>query len=237
MASNNKEIDLNWIKHNARTGDIILCSGKSIFSLLIKVATFSSWSHVGVIVRLKRENQDLSIIDQVYVLQSIIHSEDDMKDVLQRDLVSSGVQVNKIEDVIRVEEGKLYYRQLLDMGKFKLRPIKKDNKKFLEEAAQKPYETDLFQLVNSVTGINLYHDPSSYFCSEIVADFYYHMKFATMENNTYPNNFTPASFGEDPAYPIKLEPGYKFGEIYKVLPLSVVIQPVASKFTIMSKYK
>ncbi len=213
------EVDINWIKENARTGDIILVSGKSLFSLLIKAATFSRWSHVGVIVRLKRQNSTLKSLvqNEVYVLQSIVHSESEMHDVLDRDLVDSGVQLNRIEDVLRVERGKIYYRQLLDTGPGAVRYINKTNSDFIKYASRKQYENDLSQLINSVLALNHVEDPSSYFCSEIVADFYFHMGFASRDGNTIPNNFTPASFGKDAAYPIVLQKGYMLGDIFKIV--------------------
>ncbi len=213
-----KEVDMNWIRKNARTGDIILVSGRSFFSWTIKIATFSNWSHVGVVIRQKSTNPNLKqlIKDEIYVLQSLIHSEDDLPDVMKRILTSTaGVQVNRIEDVIDVEQDKIYYRQLL--GPKTPRTISRGNSNFIKHVSKKDYEKDVLQLISSVGAINIEEDPSSYFCSELVADFYFHMKFALRERNVIPNNFTPASFGESPTYPIILEKGYTFGEVYKII--------------------
>lgn len=212
-----EEVDLEWIKKNARTGDIILCSGGSFFSFVIKAVTMSSFSHIGVIIRLERENSSLDLLkrDQVYVLQSTIHAESELHDVLQRELTLDGVQVNTIESVMEVEKH-MYYKQLLDDGPFKKRPIDKKRALILKDLALKPYERDLLELGNSVLGVNTKAGPNSYFCSELVVAFYFLMGFASEKNNGYPNNYTPASFEEGNQHSIVLNPGYKFGELLKV---------------------
>lgn len=52
------------LRHEIRSGDIILCSGNSIFSTLIQKATGSIWSHVGFILR-------VDAIDRIMVLESV----------------------------------------------------------------------------------------------------------------------------------------------------------------------
>lgn len=52
------------LRHEIRSGDILLCSGNSVFSTLIQRATGSSWSHVGFILR-------LDSIDRIMVLESV----------------------------------------------------------------------------------------------------------------------------------------------------------------------
>jgi hypothetical protein len=52
------------IHSEIRSGDILLCSGNTVFSNLIKKATRSIWSHVAFILR-------LDIIDRVIVLESV----------------------------------------------------------------------------------------------------------------------------------------------------------------------
>lgn len=47
-----------------RSGDLLLCSGTSVFSSLIQTTTNSIWSHVGFIIR-------LPAIDRIMVLESV----------------------------------------------------------------------------------------------------------------------------------------------------------------------
>ena len=52
------------IRDEVRTGDLILCSGSSGFSKLIRWATGNPWSHVALAVRLEP-------LDKVVVLESV----------------------------------------------------------------------------------------------------------------------------------------------------------------------
>lgn len=52
------------IHNQIRSGDILFCSGNSIFSTLIKKATRSIWSHVAFILR-------VDAIDRIIVLESV----------------------------------------------------------------------------------------------------------------------------------------------------------------------
>lgn len=52
------------LRHDVRSGDILLCSGNSVFSTLIQKATGSVWSHVAFILR-------VDPIDRIMVLESV----------------------------------------------------------------------------------------------------------------------------------------------------------------------
>jgi|SRR5579885_2538186 hypothetical protein len=52
------------LRHDIRSGDILLCSGNSMFSNLIQKATRSVWSHVGFILR-------VDSIERIMVLESV----------------------------------------------------------------------------------------------------------------------------------------------------------------------
>jgi len=52
------------IKHEIRTGDLILCSGDALFSRMIRLVTGSPWSHVALVAR-------VDAIDRVMVLESV----------------------------------------------------------------------------------------------------------------------------------------------------------------------
>lgn len=52
------------IKDDIRSGDLLLCSGQSVFSTLIKSTTGSVWSHVAFLLRIEP-------IDRIIVLESV----------------------------------------------------------------------------------------------------------------------------------------------------------------------
>jgi len=54
----------NALRHEIRSGDLLLCSGNFVFSNLIQKATQSVWSHVAFILRLDQ-------IDRIMLLESV----------------------------------------------------------------------------------------------------------------------------------------------------------------------
>ncbi|MBX3708185.1 MAG: hypothetical protein KIT56_06225 [Gammaproteobacteria bacterium] len=52
------------LRHTIQSGDILLCSGSSVFSTLIQKATNSIWSHVGFVLR-------VDSIERIMVLESV----------------------------------------------------------------------------------------------------------------------------------------------------------------------
>ncbi len=54
----------NQLRHDIKSGDILLCSGNAAFSNMIKQVTKSVWSHVAFILR-------LDAIDRIMVLESV----------------------------------------------------------------------------------------------------------------------------------------------------------------------
>jgi len=52
------------LRHEIRSGDILLCSGNAVFSNMIKQATRSIWSHVAFVLR-------LDVIDRIMLLESV----------------------------------------------------------------------------------------------------------------------------------------------------------------------
>ncbi len=52
------------IRNSIKSGDLLLCSGNSIMSTMIKGATQSVWSHVAFVIH-------LAVIDRIMVLESV----------------------------------------------------------------------------------------------------------------------------------------------------------------------
>ena len=57
-------LDYNTARNHIRSGDILLCSGSSLFSTLIQKASHSVWSHIAFIIR-------LDAIERLMVLESV----------------------------------------------------------------------------------------------------------------------------------------------------------------------
>jgi hypothetical protein len=58
------ELTYEQARNEIKSGDVLLCSGNTMFSKLIQRATGSMWSHVGFILR-------LDAIDRIMVMESV----------------------------------------------------------------------------------------------------------------------------------------------------------------------
>lgn len=138
---------------NLKPGDIILFSGQGVISNLIKIGTWSKWSHVGIMI-------SKGLVAESTTLSNI-------KDWIKNENVE-GVQIVPLEDRLKSYEGKVSLRRLkrpmesLDVCAM----IDEFNKQHL-----KPYEKNTWELLKSgidwlpSTNDNL----DSVFCSELVA--------------------------------------------------------------------
>jgi len=207
------------VLEKAKTGDIILVSGGSFFSSIIKCFTLSEWSHVGVIIK------GITIKGRRYegpfVLQALISNEGH-KDYLENCRISAGVQLNKLDEVIDREKGKICWRKFSKWGKPDFIPLYKSNTTFIKKSCQLPYKLNLTELLGVISHANTHAGDSSYFCSELVAEFYFvsekvagsrRNRYALRKNNYFfANNIKPSQFGEESNDPFIFESGYTLGE-------------------------
>lgn len=148
-------------------GDVIAFGGKGHFSEIIKFATFSEVSHVGVVLHTK-----IPADEHGRYFNQIIES------TSLRGF--NGVSVSRMSDRIDSYEGELWWLPLQD----EIRTSKFDQVKFYDflfDKAQKRIEYDLPQAIKSAIDVldNLpfgMHGPSynredfsKFFCSELVA--------------------------------------------------------------------
>lgn len=203
------EVTLDYLKNNAQTGDIILVSGESFFSKLIKFVTDTPWTHVGVIVVLNGHR---------FVFQSLNSSNEVLEDYLENKLISEGVQLNDLEGTILADMDKIYYRKLIRPDNVNEIAFFNRSNAFMKKERTKLYEKDLIELANSVLGNNRYRNTSTYFCSELVAEWFFYTGYATETDPFFPSsNYTPDSFSDTPNREFKLNPPYKFGQIMKIV--------------------
>lgn len=150
-----------------KPGDVIAFGGKGHFSEIIKFATFSDVSHVGVILQTKIPEDDTDRFFNQIIESTSLHG-------------FNGVNVSRFSDRLNTYEGDLWWLPL----KKDLRKKSFDQKKFYDflfnqAKLRKPYDTP--QAINSVIDAldNLpfgLHGPgynredfSKFFCSELVA--------------------------------------------------------------------
>ena len=202
-----ENFNMRKLERTANTGDILLFSGSSLFSKSIKFITDTPWTHVAVVIR-KGKN--------VFVLQAIFETSKKYYDYLTKTWRNSGVMLNRLSDVIVEDEGKVYYRKLKMKGGRVFDPIVVEN--FLDSVSGKRYEMDPFILLSSPSRGNIGEDPSSYFCSELVIDFW--RANGLLDEKYYrvnPQNVIPSDFVyEDTQAQFKLKEWAKLGPLYKL---------------------
>ena len=92
---------------NLETGDILLFNGNYFLSHLIEYLTGSIYSHIGIIII--NPNFENKILEGIYVLESGYESKPDIED----NRVKYGVQLTKLDDIIKNYDGKLFVRKLI----------------------------------------------------------------------------------------------------------------------------
>lgn len=171
------------IRDELKTGDIVLFSGKGAFSDLIKYASMSRWSHVGMVVKIPE-------YDFVTVWESTTLS--NIKD-LDTGNANKGVQLVPLSARVDKYSGGMSIRRLegSDLGSAALSKLMT----LRAELKGKRYERGKMELFKSLWdgkfGLNE-KDLSSIFCSELVAEAY--QCLGLLDTDLPSNEYTPADF-------------------------------------------
>ncbi len=194
------------VRADLKTGDLVLFSGASFFSSVIKWAVGGRWSHVGVVVRSPQFPGRVLLWEATTLA--------DIADV-ERGHAAPGVQLVPLSD-----------RLARYAGEFKLRaldkPITPDMDAALTrrraELSGRPYETDKLELFHAAFDgwfAQLRRERlHSLFCSELVAEAYQAMGLLPEPPHGPPSNeYTPRDFARRSA---KLLRGYALGKIVAI---------------------
>jgi hypothetical protein len=183
--------NLSEIVNEIRTGDLIMFSGISIFSYVIRASTMSIYSHCGIIYIEPSTNEI-----------TVIHSVSDNSSVcIDTNFNASGVVRSRLSDII--DSG---YYDTIDIYKVNRSINISGNElmKIYKHYMLKSYEIHLLELMGSaldckcsgVECIKNRRNEDSFFCSELVATIY--EKLGLVKLNDCPNEYTPydvTSFG------------------------------------------
>lgn len=146
--------------NNVKSGDIIAFSGVSLFSRVIKIATKSQISHVGIAI----ERNGI-----MYVCESTTENKE--PDALTGKLIK-GVQLHKLKDRVKAYNGKVYYLKLK-------KELTKEEEETLRQSIldthKKEVEYDMIQAIGSSLDLgrfDLLNDKNNYklFCSELCCE-------------------------------------------------------------------
>ena len=156
-------------RKNINTGDILLFSGKGLFSSLIRLATFSKISHVGIAY---------VIGGDIYCWESTSLSKG-----------KKGVQISLLSNRVQSYNGKIWVRHL----QCKHTPLFYSGLRELRrELKDKPYERNIWELIGSAMPWRNKSNLKSVFCSELVAEAYKRM--GILHTKLPSNEFTPKDF-------------------------------------------
>jgi hypothetical protein len=173
----------------------VLFSGRSRMSEGIKWATFSEWSHVGMVVYMPPGSGPLA--DTVLLWEST--TVDNLKDVLDG-VTRCGVQLVLLSDRIQSYPGSVALRRL---------SVHRDPAMFDALAAlrlklrQRPFEESRLELMRAAFDgpfdlVPGSEDLTSLFCSELVAEAYQAMGLlAEHGDGRASNEYTPQDFAGD----------------------------------------
>lgn len=152
-------------RNQMKPGDVIAFSGKGNFSEIIKWATRSNVSHVGVILQSKLvidSNPQAGMFNQIIESTSLNGF--------------SGVNISRLSDRIATYEGEMWWLPLSEGTRSQLKL--KEFYDFLIHQDHKPYDTpqaiksalDAFDNTPGLSGLTKnVEDFSKFFCSELVA--------------------------------------------------------------------
>ncbi len=168
-----------------RTGDLVLFSGKGGASAGIKWATFSRWSHVGMIVVLPE--YDLVTVWESSTIATLPD--------IDTNAPNKGVQLVPLSGRLEQYDGEIAVRQLQDV-EFSQENIR-SLMQLRRELAGRKYEEEKLQLIcaawDHAFGRNT-EDLSSLFCSELVAEAY--QRLGLLDEDKPSNEYVPADFSD-----------------------------------------
>ncbi len=178
------------IRDKIRTGDIILFSGKSIVSHLIRMFTKSKWSHVSMALRMPE--YDVVFIWEPTSLLSL-------KDAIDGK-AKYGAKLELLSERLRMYDGEVAIRHLIGID---LDIDPETRKKLMElrkEIRSRPYKEDLIKFMklayNGPWGNNV-EDLPSLFCGELVAEAYQRVGLLPEPpEGMSANEYTPKDFSE-----------------------------------------
>jgi len=183
------------IRDDIQTGDIILFSGKGIFSRLIRWFTKSKYSHVGMAVRMPE-------YDMVLIWESTTLSK--TKDVITG-TKTKGVQVVSLSERVQGYRGKVVWRKLSgELSKDQLYALLE----LRHELRGKPYERSRLELLLAgIPNINMGNENlRSVFCSELIAEAY--QRAYLLPEHPPSNSYAPERFSQDSENSVKLTNGF-----------------------------
>ena len=182
------------------SGDLVLFGGESRFCRAIQRFSGCQWSHVALVAR-PRAGGPLLLWEATLGT--------DIADLVTHE-ISPGVHLYDLAHWIRHYGGETAIRRLATLRTDKMRLALLA---FYYEARDRPFERNRLEFLRSVydgpLGRNRREDPSSFFCSELVAEAYQRMGLLPAAPPA--NEYMPRDFSSQATRPLALSPGAALG--------------------------
>lgn len=196
-----------------KTGDLLLFSGKSVLSNLIKLFTRSRWSHIGMIFR--------SSEGSFFCFEADV---DSMSSFLKKRGI--GVRMVPLKEKVSTYQGEIAIRSLVELPPEDLQEIQTQITHFINEVKNRPYEKSMLEFIRAAYdgpfGDNIEEDLSSIFCSELVAAAYQRFGLLPQHPPGLPSNeYTPVDFSRNTLTLLK-------GKLSDIVPVKVAEESAIS---------
>lgn len=176
-----KSRPLNALKRDLKTGDIILFSGKSLISRMIRLFTFSRWSHIGLVIRDRRT-------DELLLWEA---TTDNIVDDYELGPRRRCVQLVKLEEKIRHYRGVVAVRHLRGVEIDLQMQSELDN--LVKQLRTASYQNYLIEYLRYFLGYRR-DQMKQAFCSQLIAEAYQRLRLIPPEKPPIfyiPKDFAP----------------------------------------------
>lgn len=186
------------LKPTLDSGDVLLFAGESRLARGIKRLTHCHWSHSALVARVR---------GRLLLFEAAL--DNDLADIATHE-AASGVNLFDLEEWLRHFGGETAIRPL---HVERTEAMQASLVAFLREVHRRPYERNKLEMLRAdfdgPLGTNREEDPSSFFCSELVAEGYHRM--GLLPDQPPANEYTPRDFSSERATPLPLLLGAALG--------------------------
>lgn len=170
-----------------KTGDLLLIRSHSkktfwkLFEYAINLGTSSSYTHCGIIIHNPKTSMGLDIPDGYYLWESGYEGVPDEED----NQIKCGVQLTKIEQVLKSTPGKYFIRRWDISNDTYKEILNRDSLKIAHNCVHNtPYDMNVLHWVKGVTGLHINKTKDHFWCSAFVGFIYSILTLAKTENWT-----------------------------------------------------
>lgn len=189
-----RPVALAALSDHLQTGDILLFSGRTLVSRVIRFFTRSQWSHIGIVVRQPATGE-------LFLWEATSSNTIDDVDYGH---IPRGVQLVRLEEKVRSYDGLVAVRRLIGVERNGV--LLKRFSWLFKRLRRAPYRNYMLEYLNVGLGLSR-RAPHYVFCSQLVAESYMRMRLLRPAKRSA--LYIPKDFSPDRTLPLRqgrLEP-------------------------------